>query len=96
MRQVVAVEANIILFNDEKDEHWHPAAEIIIVTNEPRRHLDEDLHLKVSRRECEQFRFMANEEQITNLIQGLEKIRFDIQSQTTAADSANIERKKVA
>lgn len=95
MREIVAVNANLMLTGDG-DNDWTPAVEIIIITSEPQYHLDEDFELKVRRRDCEQFRLLATEKSITAMIEGLEKARFNLQSQATAANNANQERKKAA
>lgn len=91
MRELVAVTHNTTLVKD--DEGWSGAAEIIIITSEPRYHLDEDGDLKNRRRECEAFRFLANEKQISTLIDGLERLRFDLQSAETTVRAANLECK---
>lgn len=91
MRELIAVNRNITIVKD--DNGWAGRAEIIIITSEPNYHLDQDFELKVRRRDCEHFRFLADEEQVTKMIEGLEKLRFDLQSAHAAITNANMERK---
>lgn len=94
MRELIAVNNNTSLV--QIDDGWAARAEIVIVTSEPAYHLDEDLDLKIRRRECESFRFLANEDQVSTLIEGLEKLRFELQNAGTAVNNANAEWKKAA
>ena len=88
MRELIAVAHNITLVKDH-DNGWEGRAEVIVITSEPQYHLDEDGDLKNRRRACEVFRFMASEAQISGMIEGLEKLRFDLQSAGTATTLAN-------
>lgn len=94
MRELIAVNNNTNIV--KTDDGWAARAEVIIITSEPSYHLDEDLDLKIRRRECENFRFLANERQISTLIEGLEKLRFELQSTEAAVSNANLEYKKAA
>lgn len=92
MRELINVTSNTAMFKND-DGSWDGRAEIVIITSEPQYRFDEDLDLKVRRRECEQFRFMADEKQIGALIEGLEHVRFELQNAQTAINNANTEKK---
>lgn len=91
MRDIVASSTNIMLSKDT-DGNWFPFAEVVLITSEPQYRFDEDLELKKRRRECEQFRFAATEAAVTEMINALEKARFEIQAQSHAAELANQEK----
>lgn len=88
MREIIAGNTNIILLKGD-DGKWHPTAEVVLISVEPRYHIDEDLELKKRRRDCEQFRFFATAPALTSLIDGLRKTLFEIENQTHAACLAN-------
>lgn len=92
MREIIGVTANIMLGQDNEG-NWKPKAEVILIANEPHYHLDEDFEVKKRRHHCEVISFLATDESINDLLTGLEKVRFELQSQSTAANLANQEKK---
>ncbi len=92
MRELFNINSNLILVQDENTGLWCTQAELTFIATAPHYHLDQDSFLKTGVPVCDTFRVFASEKMITKMIEGLERLRFDMQSAETAVNAANSER----